>query len=802
MKLKTLILTVLLAVCSFAMAADVNVVPYPRSVKVDKNVSFKLTNGFTVSAEKGFADAAELLIDDVERLYLVEGKIAKKSADIRLIKDKSLKEEEYKLEVTSEGAKLYASNYNTMVMATTTLLQLIDSENLTMVGCAIEDSPKHSYRTFMLDVARQWVEMPTVEQIVDLCRWYKVRYLQLHLTDDQLFTFESKHFPKLASKTHYTQKQLKALVEYAKQRGIIIIPEFDLPGHSSTMRRHMPELFGENGYSVVDMVNPKAVAAVKKIMKEMMDIFYTSPYFHIGADEAWLGSYEKLDKVKAYVEKKGYDNAHDIYMEFIVMMHEYVKKNGKKTLVWESFQGNGSRKVKIPTDMDVIAWETAYQAPQSLIDNGYKIINGTWKPLYTTPGRRWSPEYIYKWNMRRWENHWNATPAFHNPIQLESNHMILGGQMCAWEMIDHEQLLTAQRRIAAFSENVWNDEDKRSYEDYISRLESVDSKIMYLIFPAVIEQDGFKAACKYDLDHNQINYFGNKGTVSITPLDKDFFITYTTDGTMPKSTSPKLTSPLELTKQTSVKFGLFDANGKMQGYRGILYKHRPLDVVNMGQLNDVLNRTVGRNKEIFSSNVDVALINHVPGAEIRYTVNGKHPNKDSELYTKPVSILTTSVLKAACFVDGRQVGDMYECEYVKSNVENNITTNKPSTATVRNNTNAIEKNLGLDGVVDLDRHWGNHGPAAMTVDLGSIQPLTASRLYTYWDGGRYYTYTIEVSEDGKNWKQVVDRSANTEKATSEGYTDVFKETKGRFVRVNMIKNSANPAVHIVEFRLY
>ena len=109
----------------------------------------------------------------------------------------------------------------------------------------IKDKPDSEYRGLLIDLARMWHDVPTLKNIIDLASFYKIKYLQLHLSDDQSFTFPSEIFPKLATPDRpYSKKDFRDLVKYAKDRGIIIIPELDIPGHSRQIVEIYPEIFG------------------------------------------------------------------------------------------------------------------------------------------------------------------------------------------------------------------------------------------------------------------------------------------------------------------------------------------------------------------------------------------------------------------------------------------------------------------------------------------------------------------------------------------------------------------------------
>ena len=650
----------------WATAQDLNVVPSPLKVVHTNASAFKIPSEATIANDAIFGDAVALFRDNLGAIHNIRttAQAGNTPADIELISDKTMAEEAYHIEVSAQSITLKAANHHAMTMALTTLLQMMDTERGEIPACRIDDAPAFAYRSYMLDLARQWVEVPTIKQIIDLCRWYKVRYLQLHLTDDPLFTFQSAAFPALATENRsYTRAQLVDLVAYAEQRGVTLVPEFDLPGHSQSLRRAMPSLFGELNYGLIDLTKPEVFEAVKTIAREMMDIFSSSPYFHIGADETNLSHFKTLPHVQEYVEKKGYDDAHDAYLEFIVKMHAYVKSQGFKTLVWESFPNAGSDKVKIPKDIIVLAWETLYQEPQSILDNGYTMINSTWKPNYMTPGWRWSPQYIYEWNARRWENHWVKAPSFQRPIEVAHDSLVLGVQMNAWEMIDHEQYIAARERMAAFSETAWNSDKKDAYADYLRRFHSADKMLSRLTFPAKITQQGCLNSDPMGLDDNRANCFRKQASVVITPDDPANFITYTTDGSLPTAHSTKLTTALTMDKPTIVKFALYNPAGELKGYKSVNYALVPLQASHQGETKAVLNPNILKPSLLFKKGITLRLTNHLGQGTLRYTTDGSKPTATSLSMPEAVAISKECQIRAQLFVNGTAVGREYNCLY-------------------------------------------------------------------------------------------------------------------------------------------
>ena len=125
----------------------------------------------------------------------------------------------------------------------------------------------------------------------------------------------------------------------------------------------------------------------------MTDIFRTTPYFHIGADEVGMDPWKNCKDCQAFMAAQKLDDVNELYRHFIVRMNEIVKHHGKKTIVWEGFHKEG--KTEIPPRCDGDGVESLYNIAPDLIAQGYSVINTSWKPLYVVNQRKWSPEYIY-----------------------------------------------------------------------------------------------------------------------------------------------------------------------------------------------------------------------------------------------------------------------------------------------------------------------------------------------------------------------------------------------------------------------
>ena len=495
MKTHFVLLSLLLALasCDSTMtiedeALDFAILPQPKSV---------IDHGKTVvlSAESGlYADNKELYLlfglfnAEVEKLTGLGLEMPvqpKEQADLIFSIDSTLSEEAYSIEI-GHPTQVLGGSYKALLLAKTTLLQLFvrDGEQLKLPMVSIKDHPDVAYRGLLVDLARQWHSLETVKKLIDLAAFYKINYLQLHFTDYQSYTLPSSAFPKLPTPDrHYKVEELKDLNYYAELRGVTIVPEIDVPGHSSPFVKMYPEIFAIQDTAsnpwIINMGNETTYEALDQIIGETLDIFKTTPYFHIGGDEAIFNKVMDDPQVQAYMRDQGLEeDVHELYRHFLVRMNEIVKKHGKQMCVWEGFGPEG--KIDIPKDIIVFEFETNRYLPNELIEDGYTVVNTSWKPLYVVNQKKWEPKTIYQWNRWRWENWWDQAPSF-EPIQVEKSDLVIGAQMCAWEQKEEVEIPSLRQRLPAFVERIWTTEEKIPFEEWNKRIKVQDAKLSRLI---------------------------------------------------------------------------------------------------------------------------------------------------------------------------------------------------------------------------------------------------------------------------------------------------------------------------------
>ena len=407
---------------------------------------------------------------------------------ISLAIDANLPVDQYKIHITDDIA-FTGGSMQALHWAAATFLQLLERAGSPgtpwrVPRCTITDAPAYPYIGLLVDLARRWHPIRAVERCIVLCWWYKVKYLHLHFTDNQSFTLPSAAFPKLATRRrHYTKEEITRINRFALDHGVTIVPEIDLPGHSRSLVRAYPKLFGLAPFRLGRPVNAgvanigkeDSIVAISKIIEETCGLFPDSPFFHLGADEV---NYEALSgdpDVAKRMEKRGLKDVQELYREFIVRMDDVVRSCGKQMCVWEGFGPSGT--VPIPKSIPVFVFESAWNTADQLVSDGYRVVNASWQPIYVTRKHNWTPEQIHAWHPRRWEN-WNEhSKAFSSPITIEPTPLLLGAEMCSWSQEASMEIPSLRERLAAFVDKTWSSENARPFNAFATALAVQDAKL-------------------------------------------------------------------------------------------------------------------------------------------------------------------------------------------------------------------------------------------------------------------------------------------------------------------------------------
>jgi hexosaminidase len=382
----------------------------------------------------------------------------------------SLKEDEsYTLEVRPHQARLSATTPVGVLRGMETFLQLVDLDDKSFGAPAvtIHDRPCFPWRGLMLDVSRHFMPLPVVERTLDGMAAVKLNVFHWHLSDDQGWRVESKRFPKLqelgSDGKYYTQAQVKEVIDYARDRGIRVVPEFDMPGHTTAMLAAYPQYGSAPGsYSIerhwgifnpcLDPTNDAVYTFLDSLIGEMASLF-PDDYFHIGGDEVNGKAWKNNPRIQAFMKAHDLKNTADLQTYFSEHVVPLVERHGKKVIGWDEVLHPG-----LPKSAVVQSW----RGQRSLAEAARQGYTGILSAGY------------YLDLMQPASQHYQVDPlegATANLTPEQKSH-ILGGEACMWvEFATPESVDTRiWPRMAAIAERLWSPEDVKDLDSMYRRL--------------------------------------------------------------------------------------------------------------------------------------------------------------------------------------------------------------------------------------------------------------------------------------------------------------------------------------------
>ena len=579
-------------------AQALNLVPNPLQVTPGKG-SFVLKNGVTIGVDgSALKPAAEYLRGLLEpatgfRIGIVEGT----SCDILLQTGKaSGTEGSYTLEVGRRQIIIDAHDYSGVISGISTLRQLLPAaiesdQKVSRVrweipSVFIEDAPKFGWRGVLLDVSRHFFSKEEVKELLDLMALYKLNRFHWHLTDDQGWRVEIKKYPLLTEKGawrslneqdriclrrakaendpsmglpaeklrveagdtlyggYYTQDDIREIVAYAAARGIVVMPEIDMPGHMQTAvsiydgvacfpRRQLPA--GKS--SPVCPGKDGAIEFCKDIYEEIFALFPDS-HVYIGADEVSKDNWKRCPDCRRRMEEEGLENYDELQSWFVHEIEKFFSLHGKRAIVWDEVMDGGiSSETTVlwwnSYKRDIVSRATAQGSPVILCPNYDCYLD-----YPETPG---AMRLIY-----------DMDPL--EGLDPGQEKHVLGLQGNIWtEFIPSREriLYMAFPRLLSVAENAWRGEDdwdgfrKRSIGQY-ERLDILDVNFRMPAIEGVCDR----------------NVFVGETRVQVSSPDPEAVIRYTADGSAPDLSSPLYSAPLKVSEPSHLAFRAFRPDGR------------------------------------------------------------------------------------------------------------------------------------------------------------------------------------------------------------------------------------------------
>ncbi|RFP65485.1 beta-hexosaminidase [Hymenobacter lapidiphilus] len=390
-------------------------------------------------------------------------------------------EERYSLRVTPTGITIDAPTTLGVLHALATLEQLPQREgrNMVLPEVDIQDQPRFAWRGLLIDVARHFMPVAVIKRNLDAMAAVKLNVLHWHLSDDQGFRVESKTLPRLheVSGQYYTQAQVREVLRYAAARGIRVLPEFDVPGHTIAWQAAYPQLAsGDTLYKTVyqswrlanvafDPTKETTYKLLDTLFGEMTALF-SDPYFHIGGDEndgrQWRGNPHIMAfaKAKKMLKPDGKTlDKHALQTYFNRRVLTILTKYNKQMVGWDEILGPG-----LPKNAVIQSWrgkkglyDAAKAGNRAILSNGYYL------DLYLSAANAYGTDPL----------------PVDNPLSVAQQRLIMGGEATMWSEFADSVIVDSRiwPRAAAVAERLWSAREVTSTPDMYRRLATVSRQL-------------------------------------------------------------------------------------------------------------------------------------------------------------------------------------------------------------------------------------------------------------------------------------------------------------------------------------
>lgn len=589
----------------------IHIIPEPAIVKINEG-HFVLKSNVAIVNLSGNPDiqkSADLFVKQLSPSLGYSLKIAKsanrneKSIYLALNKtyEQNLGTEGYALFVKQGAVSIRANKPAGIFNGLQSFVQLlppelgsktnIPAEQLTIPCMEIIDYPRFEWRGMMLDVSRHFFSKEFVKSYLDQMSHYKFNVFHWHLADNDGWRIEIKAYPKLTeigawrvprTGIHYsfeapepnekatdggfyTQEDIKEIVEYARERNITIVPEIDLPGHSSALIAAYPEasctgkqftvyagfkdLWGEN---VLCVGNENNFVMIDKIFSEVAGLF-PGKYFHIGGDEVDKQYWKQCPKCQQRIKEEGLKNEEELQSYFIKRIEKILLSKGKTLVGWDEILEGG-----LAPSAVVMSWRGA-DGGIAAAKAGHEVVMDPDSYCYFNHIQGdFGIEKVYSGETSlRLSDVYKFEPV---PKEVDPKY-ILGGQGNIWtEFIPNERWVEYQTwpRALAMSEVLWSPKEKRDWDGFVPRVEIQLARLR--------AEDINYAPSVYDPSIVPVKDKDGKMQITFTTEIKGLDVYYTFDNTFPDNHFPKYDQkPLSIPKGASDIWAITYRNGKPVG---------------------------------------------------------------------------------------------------------------------------------------------------------------------------------------------------------------------------------------------
>jgi hexosaminidase len=380
--------------------------------------------------------------------------------------------ERYSLSISASGIRLSADRPLGVLRGFETFLQLVrqsppPANGYSVPFAQIRDEPRFPWRGLSLDVSRHFIPVDGIKRTIDGLAAVKLNVLHWHLSDDQGFRVESKKYPRLqqygSDGLYYTQAEIRDVVAYARDRGVRVVPEFDVPGHASSWLVGYPslgtrtgsfQLVRQNGdpTSVIDPTKESTYRFLSTFVAEMAKLF-PDPYFHIGGDEVNPREWNSDPRIRAFMRKHHLADARHLQAYFNQRLAKILAKNGKRMAGWDEVLHPD-----LPSTVLIQSWRGAKSLADAVRQGHPGILSAGYYLDLMQPAIQ----------------HYSVDPLKGDTAGLsaEEQKRVLGGEAAMWEELATAENLDAKLwpRLAAIAERFWSPESVTDRTSMYDRL--------------------------------------------------------------------------------------------------------------------------------------------------------------------------------------------------------------------------------------------------------------------------------------------------------------------------------------------
>ena len=519
--MKRILLATGLLLTHAVFAQNINIIPAPVKAETQQG-SFTITPKTVIVTGKNEASTVHFFNDYLQKFYGFKLKeVSSASKDyIKLTTPVFLKapehEERYTLQVSSNGIDIQGDSHKGTFYGIQSLIQLLPpekSKSLNIPNVNIEDYPRFAYRGLMLDVGRHFFDVDFVKKYIDFIAYHKMNTFHWHLTEDQGWRIEIKKYPKLTQvgacrngtivgnypgKSNdnkrdcgfYTQAQIKEIVKYAADRFITVIPEIELPGHSSAAIAAYPQLscfpdeptdIGKTPWGGTvkgkevqqtwgvfrDVYCPSEYTFhfLQDVLDEVIELF-PSKYIHIGGDECPKDSWKRSSFCQQLIKEKGLKDEHGLQSYFIQRIEKYINSKGRQIIGWDEILEGG-----LAPNATVMSWR-GEQGGIEAAKQKHRVIMTPTTYVYFDYSQRKHDDSLVIGGYLPLEKVYNYNPL---PKELteEEQKYIVGAQANVWtEYMSNPAKVEYMifPRLTALSEVLWSPQENKNWDGFKTRL--------------------------------------------------------------------------------------------------------------------------------------------------------------------------------------------------------------------------------------------------------------------------------------------------------------------------------------------